>query len=186
MLRAGPIPAMALEWLMKGFANSPVAILPAGSLRTMALALILSASLAGPANAAICARAAETESFGVRALQTRLMVAALSCNVHDRYNDFVSRYRPALAGHGQNLIRFFRRAYGPASSRRIDRYVTGLANQASMLSATDRPGFCAESDRVFDQLLTVPAVSLVGVTAMIAPLPDAAPNAPMCHALSRR
>ncbi len=171
---------------MKGLANSPVPTLPAGALRAAALALVLSAGLAGAANAAICAKVAERESFGVRALQTRLMVAALSCDVRDRYNDFILKYRPALAGHGQNLIGFFRRAYGPASGRRIDRSVTGLANQASMLSATDRTGFCAESGRMLDRLLAAPSVSLAGITAALEPLPRAASDAPMCQALYRR
>ena len=155
-------------------------------LRTAVAAAVLVAGIAGAANAVVCADAAEKRSFGVRSLQTRLMVAALTCDVRDQYNAFVKRYRPVLAGHGRNVKGYFRRAYGPASGGHLDRYVTGLANRASMLSTLDRSGFCTEAGRMLQTLLRDPSAGLDGVNTMHDPLPHAVPHATMCGALSRR
>ncbi len=155
-------------------------------LSTAVAAMVLVAGIAGAANAVVCADAVEQESFGVRSLQTRLMVAALTCDVRDQYNAFVTRYRPALAGHGRNVKGYFRRAYGPASVGHLDRYVTGLANRASMLSTLDRSAFCAEAGRTLQTLLRDPSAGLDRVNTMPDPLPHAVPHATMCGALSRR
>lgn len=168
--------------------------LPAAAKRTRlwttVVAVVLVTGFAGAANAVVCADAAEKESFGVRSLQTRLMVAALTCGARDQYNAFVTRYRPALAGHGRKMKNYFRRAYGPESGRRLDRYVTGLANRASMLSTLDRPAFCAQAGRTLQTLLRDPPARLGRAGAMPDPLPgplqDAVPHATMCRALSRR
>ena len=157
-----------------------------GRLRTAVAAAVLVTGIAGAANAVVCADAAEKESFGVRALQTRLMVAALTCDARDQYNAFVDRYRPALASHGRNVKNYFRRAYGPASGGHLDRYVTALANRVSMLSTLDRSAFCAESDRMLQTLLRDPSVGLERVNTMPDPLPHAVPHATMCGALSSR
>src|SRR3546814_2674691 len=56
--------------------------------------------LPAAADAASCAKAAKPSagdlSLAVRKLQTRLMVAALTCGARDEYNSFVSRYQPEL------------------------------------------------------------------------------------------
>lgn len=156
------------------------------SVAAMAVALSVAA---GAANAVVCANGAEKESFQVRALQTRLMVAALTCDARDRYNAFVVRYRPSLKGHGRNLTGFFHRAFGPASLSRLDRYVTDLANQASALSTADRPGFCARSSEILGDLLdpaTATNTGLGSISQTLPLLPEAAPQAPICEALSRR
>ena len=156
-------------------------------------AAVLVIGIAGAAmgaNAVVCADAAEKKSFGVRSLQTRLMVAALTCDARKQYNAFVTRYRPALAGHGRTLKDYFHRAYGPESGRRLDRYVTGLANRASLLSTLDRPTFCARAGRTLQTLLRDPPALLGRAGTMPDPLPDplpdAVPYATMCGALSRR
>lgn len=155
-------------------------------LRTAVAAAVLVTGIAGAANAVVCADAAEKESFGVRALQTRLMVAALTCGARDQYNAFVNRYRPVLAGHGRNVKNYFQRAYGPASGGQLDRYVTALANRASMQSTLDRSAFCAEAGRMLQTLLRDPSVELERFNTMPDPLPQSVPHASMCGALSRR
>lgn len=110
------------------------------------------------AQAAECGRqvrtAAPTDlSVEVRKLQTKLMVAALSCNdSRPAYNDFVMHYRPALRRHGDALKAKFQRDYGGAYQSKLDSFVTLLANQASQESNIDRASFCADARATFARL----------------------------------
>jgi len=89
----------------------------------MAAGLALTAVLSGPAYALTCPVPAEQNSLAVRALQAKLMVAALSCSSKSDYNRFVRLYTPHLANH------------------------------ASMRSIGDRGAFCTKSQQAFSALL---------------------------------
>lgn len=121
--------------------------------RVTGTAVVLAAIFAGGVQAAECVGAPERDSLTVRALQSRLMVAALSCGARAEYNSFVLRYRPYLATHGHELRKHFRKQYGAAHQRALNTFVTELANGASQVSITDRNGFCAESRAAFAELL---------------------------------
>jgi hypothetical protein len=125
-------------------------------LRGAAVAGALAAVLAGPANALTCPAPDEQNSLTVRALQAKLMVAALSCSARGDYNAFVHRYTPHLANHAVSLRRWFSKLYGGSHKREINRFVTQLANDASMRSIGDRPDFCAKSRVAFSALLEAP------------------------------
>jgi hypothetical protein len=73
------------------------------------------------------------------------MVAALSCSARGDYNQFARLYAPHLANHGVLLRRWFRKLHGIRHKREINRFVTLLANDASMRSIGDRVEFCAKS-----------------------------------------
>ncbi len=126
-------------------------------LRRVVAGAALAALLAGPANALICPAPAEQNSLTVRALQAKLMVAALSCSARDDYNAFVRRYEPLLANHAISLRSWFRKKYGGSQNREINRFVTLLANDASMQSIRDRSEFCAGSHAAFSALLAAPS-----------------------------
>ena len=120
----------------------------------MAGAAVLAAVLfAGGVQAAECVEARERDSLTVRALQSRLLVAALSCGSRADYNDFVLRYRPHLANHGSELTKHFRKRHGASHQRALNAFVTRLANGASEVSIDNRNGFCAESRAAFAELL---------------------------------
>ncbi|MCZ8149565.1 MAG: hypothetical protein O9325_17160, partial [Roseomonas sp.] len=53
----------------------------------------LAALVAGPAIAQTCLQPAERTAFDVRALQSKLMVAALSCSQDAAYNAFVRKFQ---------------------------------------------------------------------------------------------
>ena len=98
----------------------------------------------------------EKEAIAFRHLQTELMVAALSCGretYRSKYNTFVLRYRPALQRNGRTLRTIFKRNYGNGGKRRLDRYVTRLANEASVRSM-QRDEFCEVAGRKLDAVLT--------------------------------
>jgi hypothetical protein len=97
----------------------------------------------------------EKEAMAFRHLQTELMVAALSCGrqeYRNKYNTFVIRYRPALKRNGRILKTIFKRNYGHKSKRRLDRYVTQLANDVSVRSM-ERTGFCEVAGQKFNAVL---------------------------------
>ena len=148
------------------------------AVRIGAAAMVLGA-LAGSAGAVICADRVERESLNVRQLQTQLMVAALSCNQRSDYNDFVRRFRPALADHSGVMKGYFRRIYGSRSAHEINAYVTRLANEASALSIADRMAYCRASFDALTELLSAPAgklkATLVRVALKPGPVRDAAP-----------
>jgi len=103
--------------------------------------------------------AKEKEAIAFRHLQTELMVAALSCGSQEyrsKYNTFILRYRPALRRNGRTLRVIFKRNYGASAMRRLDDYVTRLANEASVRSM-QRNDFCAAAGRKLDAVLTASA-----------------------------
>jgi hypothetical protein len=95
---------------------------------------------------AACLTPNEQRADQVRALQTQLMVGALKCGTYSgvdiraTYNSFVQRFTPQLVAHSEVLKSYFRRQDGAAYAREMDRYVTNLANAASLQS--NAPGFC--------------------------------------------
>ncbi len=125
--------------------------------RSLALAGVLTCAWIVGAQAATCGPQLENASAGersvaVRRLQTKLMVAALSCGAKSEYNDFVLHYRPHLKRHGTALKAKFRAEYGGSYQKRLDSFVTALANQASQRSNKDRAAFCADAKATFASL----------------------------------
>jgi hypothetical protein len=114
---------------------------------------IATAMLIGASAQAMTCAAGDRDGLAVRALQTRLMVAALTCDARADYNQFVTRFRPQLTEHGSRLRRYFRHAHGNRHKQALNSYVTDLANRASTLSINDRAGFCTISRTAFARLL---------------------------------
>ena len=91
--------------------------------------------------------AKEQEAVAFRRLQSELMVAALSCHdsrFADQYNIFITRFRPALSDNARVLKTYFKRQHGPMATRRLDAFITGLANDASLASMGDA-NFCTNA-----------------------------------------
>lgn len=97
------------------------------------------------------------EAIAFRRLQSELMVAALSCNdrrLHAYYNLFVERFRPALGENARVLKAHFRSIHGAVATRRMDDFMTRLANEASLSSMADR-NFCDNSLARFEAISRV-------------------------------
>ncbi|MGE4065057.1 MAG: hypothetical protein AB7E79_16955 [Rhodospirillaceae bacterium] len=103
----------------------------------------------------ICMTRQEATAFSLRQLQSRLMVAALSCNQRDAYNNFVETFRPPLADAGAGLISYFQRTGGGQTA--LNRHITELANVAGLYRAEDPEGFCQETWNMFLLLEEDPA-----------------------------
>lgn len=105
----------------------------------------------GPNLAHACLQASEITSLHLEALRTELMVAALSCGTETHYNAFIDRFRAPLITGDTTLEDLFQRLYGPtAAPERRDGFTTGLANRVSVKVSSERQGFCARADRLFE------------------------------------
>ncbi len=97
-----------------------------------------------------CASADEAKGFTLRHLQSRLMVAALSCNQKEAYNTFVNHFMGDLSSGGRALIAYFQRTGG--GSPALNKHVTDLANAAGLRLAYDQKEYCSAAWHVFWEL----------------------------------
>lgn len=112
---------------------------------------ILCLLLALPVRAALpCGDESELEAHRIRALQTRLMVAALSCGKQKEYNAFVRSHKSELQEQGRIFKSYFTRTHGSQGENAMNRYVTQLANQFAKQSA--KRGVTAFCEEVGDTL----------------------------------
>lgn len=125
--------------------------------RTTSLRLLiggLAAVIAGPAIAQSCVQSAERTAFDVRALQSQLMVAALSCGKDAEYNAFVRKFQGELAASYRGIQGHFRRTAGGSHQRELDGYITQLANAQSQDGIRAGSHFCPLVTPLFQQALS--------------------------------
>ncbi len=124
------------------------------STRLRALVAGLAASaIAGPALAQACVQPAERVAFEVRALQSQLMVAALSCGRDADYNAFVRKFQGELASSYRGMQGHFRRTAGNGHQREMDGFITTLANAHSQDGIRAGSHFCPLVSPLFQQAL---------------------------------
>ena len=100
-----------------------------------------------------CAMKDEKSAFDTRAMQSQLMVAALSCGEHQKYNDFIKKFRDELIASGKGLKSYFARNYSRDADFQMNKFITFLANEASKKSLdSNSEKFCAESSNLFSKL----------------------------------
>lgn len=100
----------------------------------------------------------------VRQLQTELMVSALKCVGHPadlsgRYNTFIHKFGREISSTSDTLRGYFSRSYGSGHARKMDAYVTTLANEA-VISTINDTGFCDHMTPVFDKVMVLDAKDL--------------------------
>jgi hypothetical protein len=157
----------------------------AGYAASVALAGLVAAAIPAPAfarDAATCVSSEEAAAFQMRDLQSRLMVAALSCNQLTAYNSFMERFRPTLASAGRQLVSYYQRTGGGEPA--LNRHLTEMANAAGLSRAEAPEQYCGETWAMFLLLEDEPA-GLSTMAAKYTPavsqcsVPDADANAPV-------
>src|ERR1051326_1181124 len=102
-----------------------------------------------------CAKAPEVSAIQTAAIQQELMVAALTCNEIARFNAFQTGFGPELRASDATLARMFRRLYGARRGEaEYHAFKTRLANNSSMRSIHDNPGYCREAATILSSALT--------------------------------
>ncbi|CUW48007.1 hypothetical protein IFJ82_04500 [Novacetimonas hansenii] len=99
-----------------------------------------------------CSPSPAHEAFDVQGLKSELMVTALSCGAQDKYNSFVTKFRPKLAGEEKVLTAYFRTTYGRSAQRQHDDYITQLANVQSERGLKSGTAFCQQRMSMFDEV----------------------------------
>jgi hypothetical protein len=118
----------------------------------------LAALVAGPAIAQTCVQPAERAAFDVRALQSQLMVAALSCNQDAAYNAFVRKFQGELTGAYRGVQGHFRRTAGGAHQRELDSFITQMANAQSQDQIRSGSQYCPMMTPIFGLAMAQPNV----------------------------
>ncbi len=122
--------------------------------------------LSGQSFASPCALTKEKQAIEIRALQTHLMVAALSCSKQKDYNIVMSKFGKYLAENGRVLQAYFSRNYGRTYPNQLNSFVTFLANESSKTSLKqDYKPYCAKADQLFKDILSGDKNMLVKVSA---------------------
>ncbi|MBL8645499.1 MAG: hypothetical protein JNK21_16315 [Rhodospirillaceae bacterium] len=175
---------------MNRLAQNLAAVVAAAGVLMPGLSWAASAAAPKPS----CVSADEATAFRLRHLQSRLMVAGLSCGQRDAYNAFVTANMTTLNKYGPNLITYYKRAGG---SPALNRYVTDLANAVASIRSEDPVAFCTHTWNVFWELSEkaadlldvaaanpVPAISQPALCAIPAekPAPKPAPTAQQAKA----
>ncbi len=141
---------------------------------------LLVAGFTAPAHS-VCTDSAEDVAVQVRALQTRLMVAALACRAQLNpeypvyYNSFVRKFGSELAQHAHVLRAHFEREHGRSGDAQMDAFITRIANGVSQDSMSDG-NFCRASKPLFQRVLGAQPGELGDFAAAIAPSPSARPS----------
>ena len=156
---------------------------PLRSLLAGAAALAL---IPGMASAQSCMPAAEKASFDVRALQSQLMVVAITCEMQDDYNRFVTRFQPQLATAYRGVAAHFRRTGGRNGQRDLDQYITGLANGQSQVGIAQGQYFCGNQRAVFQQALAAGSADDLARISVQREIPNIISTAPCSAATPAR
>jgi len=96
----------------------------------------------------------ERSAVRARVVQSEMMVAALSCGLRNQYNAVVIEFQTELVSHGQVLRSMFARTHGAGGQIALDRFITKLANDASIRSNRARSAYCESAKRTFADVLS--------------------------------
>ena len=108
---------------------------------------------------AVAAPACQFESdrtaFDIEGLKSQLMLTALACKQQDKYNAFMSRYKPAVASAEAGLSTYFKRSYGRAGQTQYDAYITNLADEQEKDGLKAGTAYCENLDVMFDEVMSL-------------------------------
>lgn len=114
-----------------------------------------------------CTSLAEQQAFKVRALQNELMVAALACNKKSLYNSFMNKFKGDLAARGILIKNYFITNYPKDGTRRLNTFITQLANEASKHSlGNSEDEFCNATHNLFDEVLETNTQGLLNISTL--------------------
>jgi len=128
------------------------------ALALAAVTLVANTALVPVAVAEPCARTDEKQAFDVAGLKSELMVTAIACQMQNRYNEFIGRYRPELQADERALNRYFARSAGRHAQESHDNYITNLANTQSEEGVQQGTLFCQRHLSLFDEVMALKSV----------------------------
>lgn len=124
-------------------------------MRILVSGLLVAGLLSSSIAEAQCVQPGDHSAFDVTALKTKLMVTALTCGADEKYNAFVTKYRPELTSQDKALGGYFSRAHGRRARQQQDDYVTQLANSESQTGVRQGSLFCRYNLGTFDEVMAL-------------------------------
>ncbi|MDB5413496.1 MAG: hypothetical protein JWR10_1831 [Rubritepida sp.] len=121
----------------------------------------------------VCVQPAEKTAFDIRALQSQLMVVALTCGQQDAYNTFVTRFQGDLGNAFRGVAGHFRRTSGARSQRLLDEYITSLANGQSQVGISQGSLFCRNQAPIFAQAMAATSPADLALLSLAREVPQA-------------
>ena len=109
------------------------------------------ASVGAPA----CEFESDRTAFDIEGLKSQLMLTALACKKQDKYNAFMSRYKPQVAGAEAGLATYFKRSYGRQGQTQYDEYITNLADEQEKDGLKAGTAYCENLDVMFDEVMSL-------------------------------
>lgn len=119
-----------------------------------------------------CANPTEFSAFQVRALQSHLMVGALTCDFRDQYNAVVIKHRSELDRSRLSIISYFNRTARGRGQSAFNTFDTELANTQASHSMRRGDQFCREVRPIFAEVLGLPNPAEVQKYAVSRALPQ--------------
>jgi hypothetical protein len=120
----------------------------------LSLAVVMVAGNAFAASSSKCAKPEEVTAIQTAAIQQELMVAALTCNDITNFNAFQTGFSKELQASDVTLHKMFKRVFGAKGGEdQFHAFKTRMANDSSIRSIHDNPGYCHEADGAFAQAL---------------------------------
>lgn len=95
------------------------------------------------------------QAFNVIALKSALMVAALTCNQQDQYDQFMTTFQPHVLDEQHVMDAYFRRMGGYYGQAREDDFVTLLANNQSVNGISQGGMFCLNNSAEYKAVLAL-------------------------------
>jgi hypothetical protein len=143
----------------------------------LSLAGVLMAGNASAATQSKCAKPEEVTAIQTAAIQQELMVAALTCNQIANFNAFQTGFSRELQDSDATLHKMFKRIFGNRPGEdQFHAFKTRMANDSSIRSIHDNPGYCHEADTVFAQALAPVKPTLAGFVSGVTVQEDSPVN----------
>lgn len=95
------------------------------------------------------------QAFNVIGLKSALMVGALSCNMQDKYDAFMTEFQPHILDEQHVMDAYFRRIGGHYGQTREDTFVTLLANNDSVTGIAQGAIFCLNNSAEFSAVMAL-------------------------------
>jgi hypothetical protein len=93
------------------------------------------------------------QAFNVIALKSALMVAALTCNQQDQYDQFMTAFQPHVLAEQHVMDAYFKRSGGYYGQAKEDDFVTLLANNQSVGGISQGGMFCLNNTAEYKAVL---------------------------------
>jgi hypothetical protein len=102
-----------------------------------------------------CEFPSDRAAFDIEGLKSELMVTALACKEQDRYNEFMSRFKPTVAAEEHDLNAYFKRSYGRGAEKAYDDYISNLANIQEQDGLKAGTAFCDNLQTMFSEVMSL-------------------------------